>query len=127
MLLRMRCLPALIRIWPAGWYARTEARKAGNSAGTYDTYFFAPDGKRFRSRAEIARHFKLEVLPDTRAKRDIPKRQRATTAPLAQNQHSPTYAPLAREPEFVPHALDACEAVMGAPPNSATFSSASLV
>ena len=36
-------------------------RKGGGTAGTFDTYFFAPTGKRFRSRAEIARYFQLEV------------------------------------------------------------------
>ena len=44
-----------------GWYTRTEYRKDGATAGTYDTYFFTPSGKRFRSRAEIARYFHLEV------------------------------------------------------------------
>lgn len=44
-----------------GWYTRTEFRKVGATAGTYDTYFFTPTGKRFRSKAEIARYFDLEV------------------------------------------------------------------
>ena len=38
-----------------GWTAKTETRQQGSSAGTTDTYFFAPSGKRFRSRVEIAR------------------------------------------------------------------------
>ena len=38
-----------------GWHTKTEIRREGNTAGTSDTYFFNPNGKRFRSRAEIAR------------------------------------------------------------------------
>jgi len=51
-----------------GWYTRTEVRKGGGTAGTFDTYFFSPTGKRFRSRAEIARFFKLEAAPAKSAK-----------------------------------------------------------
>ncbi|KOO53197.1 myb domain-containing protein, partial [Chrysochromulina tobinii] len=46
-----------------GWYTKTEFRKEGATAGTYDSYFFNAQGKRFRSRAEIARHFNLEPAP----------------------------------------------------------------
>ena len=46
-----------------GWYSRIEVRKEGASAGTFDTYFFAPEGRRFRSRAEVARFFGLEPAP----------------------------------------------------------------
>jgi len=42
-----------------GWAAKTERRMTGNSAGTFDTYFFAPNGARFRSRVEVARHLGL--------------------------------------------------------------------
>ena len=38
-----------------GWYTKTEVRKEGNTAGTFDTYFFTPQAKRFRSKAEVAR------------------------------------------------------------------------
>ena len=44
-----------------GWYTKTETRSTGSTAGTYDTYFFHPSGKRFRSRAEIARYFRLSA------------------------------------------------------------------
>ena len=43
-----------------GWYTRTEVRQAGSTAGSCDTYFFSPAGKRFRSRVEVARHFGLD-------------------------------------------------------------------
>ena len=46
-----------------GWYTKTEVRREGNSAGTIDTYFFNVEGKRFRSRGEIARFFGLEAAP----------------------------------------------------------------
>ena len=45
-----------------GWHTKTEIRREGNTAGTSDTYFFNPSGKRFRSRAEIARYFELEAI-----------------------------------------------------------------
>ena len=28
-----------------GWYTKTEYRKEGATAGTYDSYFFSPQGK----------------------------------------------------------------------------------
>ncbi|CAJ1408365.1 unnamed protein product [Effrenium voratum] len=43
-----------------GWTARTEVRKTGNSAGHADLYWFSETGRRFRSMAEVARHFGLE-------------------------------------------------------------------
>ena len=46
-----------------GWTTKTEVRKEGSSAGTSDTYFINQNGKRFRSRTEIARFFGLEVAP----------------------------------------------------------------
>lgn len=48
----------------AGWETRTEVRKSGNSAGNTDVYWFSPEGKRFRSMAEVARHFQLATLPE---------------------------------------------------------------
>jgi len=47
----------------AGWFAHSEVRKEGATAGTSDTYFFTPEGKRFRSRAEVARSFGLDPKP----------------------------------------------------------------
>jgi len=43
-----------------GWVARSEVRKAGSTAGTVDTYFFNPEGKKFRSRVDVARFLGLE-------------------------------------------------------------------
>jgi len=42
-----------------GWTTSTEIRKTGNSAGSSDSYWFSPEGTRFRSMAEVARHFQL--------------------------------------------------------------------
>ena len=42
-----------------GWTVKTEVRKTGNSAGHLDLYFFSKSGRRFRSMAEVARHFGL--------------------------------------------------------------------
>jgi hypothetical protein len=41
--------------------ATVETRKEGDTAGTYDVYYFDPAGKRYRSRAEVARAFFLAV------------------------------------------------------------------
>lgn len=49
-----------------GWYTKTEYRNQGATTGTYDSYFVSPQGKRFRSRAEIARYFALEAAPAPR-------------------------------------------------------------
>ena len=38
-----------------GWTTELYSRSIGNSAGTTDRYFFDASGKKFRSRAEIAR------------------------------------------------------------------------
>mmetsp|Transcript_40748 Transcript_40748/g.64118 ORF Transcript_40748/g.64118 Transcript_40748/m.64118 type:complete len:178 (-) Transcript_40748:119-652(-) len=42
-----------------GWSVKTEVRKTGNSAGHLDLYWFSKSGRRFRSMAEVARHFGL--------------------------------------------------------------------
>ena len=46
-----------------GWRTTTEFRSEGNTAGTSDTYFLSPSGRRFRSRPEIASHLQLAVGP----------------------------------------------------------------
>lgn len=46
------------------WETRIEVRKSGNSAGNMDVYWFSPEGKRFRSMAEVARHFQLATLTE---------------------------------------------------------------
>ena len=51
-----------------GWVAYTEYRREGWTAGTYDVYFRSPDGKRFRSKADIARFFNLDVAAVSKAK-----------------------------------------------------------
>jgi hypothetical protein len=43
----------------------SQQRNTGIAAGSLDTYFVAPEGKRMRSRLEVARHFGL--APDTAA------------------------------------------------------------
>ena len=60
-----------------GWHTKTEIRREGNTAGTSDTYFFNPNGKRFRSRAEIARYFELEAAPRKSAATEAKDQERA--------------------------------------------------
>eukprot|EP00877_Chromochloris_zofingiensis_P004906 jgi/Chrzof1/14416/Cz09g02040.t1 len=44
-----------------GWRAEVVTRKEGRSIGTKDTYYYAPDGRRFRSRREVAVQLSLGV------------------------------------------------------------------
>ena len=44
-----------------GWQVSVESRLTGNSAGTYDVYYFDPRGRRFRSRTEVVRFLGLEL------------------------------------------------------------------
>ena len=46
-----------------GWDVSVEVRREGNTAGTYDVYYFSPARKRFRSRAEVARSLGLTPAP----------------------------------------------------------------
>jgi len=63
-----------------GWYTKTEFRKEGATAGTYDSYFFNSQGKRFRSKAEIARYFSLEAAPAKRENKTAEAKAEAKTA-----------------------------------------------
>ncbi|GBF96671.1 transcription factor [Raphidocelis subcapitata] len=63
----------------SGWSAVVSIRRAGNSAGTKDTYYWSPQGKRFRSKKEVAAFLglvaggkvrDLEVVDIKGAKRD---------------------------------------------------------
>ena len=49
-----------------GWYTSIELRKDGKTQGTTDMYYFSATGKKFRSRAEVARHFRLAAAPPKR-------------------------------------------------------------
>ena len=43
------------------WSTQQVPRKAGSTTGQLDTYYVSGDGKRFRSRTDVARHFGLVV------------------------------------------------------------------
>ena len=51
-----------------GWSIRIDVRQTGGTAGLTDVYYFDERGKKFRSRLEVARHFRLEGVPQ-RAKK----------------------------------------------------------
>jgi hypothetical protein len=65
-------------------YTKTEFRKEGATAGTYDSYFFSPAGKRFRSRAEIARYFSLDAAPPARGNAKSAETKAAEKAAVAE-------------------------------------------
>eukprot|EP00962_Isochrysis_galbana_P019769 scaffold5763_cov111-Isochrysis_galbana.AAC.1 len=83
-----------------GWYTRTEVRKGGGTAGTFDTYFFSPAGKRFRSRAEIARFFELEAAPAKSSKSlDVEERKAHKAAEKEAKRVQREAASVARQAE----------------------------
>ncbi|XP_026781409.3 methyl-CpG-binding domain protein 4 [Pangasianodon hypophthalmus] len=45
---------------PPGWTRETRQRKQGKTAGRVDTYIISPEGKRFRSRAELQKYLLSE-------------------------------------------------------------------
>ncbi|KAL6776420.1 hypothetical protein ACKKBG_A21055 [Auxenochlorella protothecoides x Auxenochlorella symbiontica] len=49
-----------------GWSIEIKHRSGGSTAGTTDTYYHSPKGKRYRSRVEIARDYGLVVEPPAR-------------------------------------------------------------
>jgi uncharacterized membrane protein len=84
-----------------GWYTRTEVRKGGGTAGTFDTYFFSPTGKRFRSRAEIARYFELEAAPAKSSKSlDVEERKAHKAAERESKRAQREAATAARQAEM---------------------------
>lgn len=52
----------------AAWHTELFDRSTGRSAGGTDRYFFDGDGKKYRSRAEVARALGLEGAPSIRVK-----------------------------------------------------------
>ena len=65
-----------------GWHTRTEIRREGDTAGTTDTYFVSPSGKRFRSRPDVASYFELGAARSADAHLPYHKRLRRKTAPF---------------------------------------------
>ena len=78
-----------------GWRARTEIRRRGDSTGHIDRHFFDRSRKRFRSRLEVARHFKLEAEPRFRHCLSSSAAS-ATTAPAADAPACTSAAPVAK-------------------------------
>ena len=65
-----------------GWRTEVHDRPTGSSAGTTDRYYFDEFGKRFRSKAEIARALGLAGAPAPGARRasEAPARMKALTS-----------------------------------------------
>lgn len=56
----------------AAWHTELYDRSTGRSAGGTDRYFFDSEGKKYRSRAEVARALGLEGAPSIRVKGTAP-------------------------------------------------------
>ena len=83
-----------------GWYTKTEIRREGNTAGTSDTYFFNPQGKRFRSRAEIARFFELEAAPRRNPATEAREAEKAAAREAREAERAKRDADLEKAREF---------------------------
>ncbi|KAK2194256.1 hypothetical protein NP493_1g07011 [Ridgeia piscesae] len=59
----MLCDPSL----PPGWTRKVTQRQLGRSAGKFDVYLYNPDGKKFRSRTQLADFFASEGITDMTA------------------------------------------------------------
>jgi Methyl-CpG binding domain len=73
-------------------FLQVRQRKSGESAGSADAYYLAPQGKRFRSRREVAVHLGLQ--PGTNRHRSAP----AVPQSAAANMHSSPAAATQRAP-----------------------------
>eukprot|EP00890_Picochlorum_soloecismus_P002317 jgi/Picsp_1/3086/NSC_01308-R1_methyl- -binding domain protein 2 len=104
-----------------GWRVEIKHRKGGNSAGTSDAYYFSPAGKRFRSRAEIAREYGIEVPAYKRQKTN--KEDAGAHEPLTREQSAAAAKAFADE-NTLPLRLSRGVKVIsfGMPSNSATTS-----
>lgn len=85
---------------PVGWRVVFKTRQGGRSAGTSDTYFLAPNGATFRSRAEVARFLGLEASRFQAARRREPAPPRAVPNRVA----VPTATARVLSPFFAPAA-----------------------
>ncbi|NP_001083787.1 methyl-CpG binding domain protein 2 S homeolog [Xenopus laevis] len=89
---RLEC-PAL----PAGWKKEEVIRKSGLSAGKSDVYYYSPNGKKFRSKPQLARYLGNSVdlnSFDFRTGKMMPSKlqknkQRLRNDPLNQNKSKP--------------------------------------
>ncbi len=88
---------------PPGWRAEVKTRGSGASAGHVDVYFLSPDGKRCRSRLEVARHLGLAGAASQPSAPSAPPLARRRAAPLAASPAPPRVA----SPFFAPPAAAA--------------------
>jgi len=70
-----------------------QLRSTGSSAGTVDAYYFAPNGKRFRSRSEIAKHLGFDVPGGERCLSTPPPPPLHACIPAARSLHLALSAP----------------------------------
>ncbi|BDA49369.1 probable lysine-specific demethylase 5A at C-terminar half [Coccomyxa sp. Obi] len=67
--------------WDDRWRVESKMRTSGNTAGTWDSYYFNPEGKRFRSRQEIMKMLGLDGDNKKLSREEAVKRAKALPRP----------------------------------------------
>mgnify|MGYP001971375429 CR=1 FL=1 len=95
-----------------GWRVDMKMRLNGASEGTYDVYYFNPEGVRFRSRAEAVRHLGLRPIA---APKHASKSQPARGGKGGDRDRVPAFAPTPPEtPETIPDVMSRADAAASA-------------
>ena len=81
------------------WSVQVKVRQSGQSAltGHVDHYFFSPEGKKYRSKVEVARALNVPKLPKSAKKRKLADND-IVTPPAKKREKTHTQCPSGKEP-----------------------------